>query len=66
MEEQRGYELPSVVERRAMRRQPRCETRMECLEQRINTLTKLVSTLVVALGQNVVNVAPIIPRDPSC
>ena len=57
MEEQEDDELPSVVERRAARHQPRLERRTERLEQRIDTLTELVSTLVEALGQNVANVA---------
>ena len=41
--------------------QPRCETRMECLEQSIDTLIELVNTLVAALGQNAANVTPAIP-----
>ena len=61
MEEQEGDEPPFVEERRAARCQPRRETRMKRLEQCIDTLTKLVSTLVVALGQNAANVAPTIP-----
>ena len=40
---------------------PRCETRMERLEQRIDTLTELVGALLVALGQNAANAAPAIP-----
>ena len=61
MEEQEGDELPPVVERRVARRQPLCEMRMEHLEQCLDTLTELTSTLVVALGQNAANVAPAIP-----
>ena len=38
-----------------------CETRMERLEQRIDTLTELVNTLVVALGQKAANMALAIP-----
>ena len=34
---------------------------MECLEQRIDTLTELVNTLVTGLGQNAANVTPAIP-----
>ena len=62
MEEQEGNELPPVVERKVVRHQPRCETSMERLEQRLDTLTELVSTLVAALGQNAANVAFAIPR----
>ena len=61
MEEQEGDKLPPVVERRLVRHQPHCETRTECLEQCFNILTKLVRTLVAALGQNASNVAPAIP-----
>ena len=61
VEEQEGEEPPCVVGRRAVRHQPRCETRTEHLEQRINTLTELVNTLVTALGQNATNVALTIP-----
>ena len=61
VEEQEGDEPLSVVERKVARRQPHCKTRMECLEQCIDTLTELISTLVVALGQNVFNVALTIP-----
>ena len=35
--------------------------RTECLEQCLDTLTELVSTLVMALGQNAANVALAIP-----
>ena len=41
--------------------QPHRETRMKCLKHRLNTLTELVSTLVMALGQNATNMAPAIP-----
>ena len=34
---------------------------MERLEQRLDTLTELVSTLIAALGQNAANVAFAIP-----
>ena len=61
VEEQEGGELPPMVERRAARHQPRHEMRMKRLEQRIDTLTELVNTLVAALGQNATNVAPSIP-----
>ena len=47
--------------RRAARHQPHSETRTEHLEQDIDTLTKLVNTLVAALGQNATNVALAIP-----
>ena len=57
VEEQEGDELPPVVERRVARHQPHCEMRMEHLEQCLDTLTELTSTLVVALGQNAANVA---------
>ena len=56
MKEQEGDEPPPVAERRATRCQPRRETRTKHLEQRINTLTELVNTLVAALGQNAANV----------
>ena len=49
-EEQEGDEPPPVAGRREMRRQPHRDARMERLEQRIDTLTKLVNTLVAALG----------------
>ena len=61
VEEQEGDEPPPMARRRAARCQPRHETRTECLEQRIDMLTELVNTLVVALGQNMANVAPTIP-----
>ena len=61
IEEQEGDEPPRVARRRMTRRQPRCETRTESLEQRIDTLTELVNTLVIALGQNAANVTPAIP-----
>ena len=65
MEEQEGDEPSSVARRRAVRRQPRCETRTERLKQCIDTLIELVNTLVAALGQNVVNVTPaILPGIP--
>ena len=59
MEEQEGDEPPPMVERRAAT--PRHETRIERLEQHMNTLIELVNTLVAALGQNTANVAPAIP-----
>ena len=43
------------------RHQPHCETRTERLEQRIDTLTELVNTLVTTLGQNEANATPAIP-----
>ena len=61
VEEQGGDELPPVVERRAARRQPHDETKMERLEQCLDTLTELFSTLIAALGQIATNVAPAIP-----
>ena len=61
VKEQEGEEPPRVVGRRVARRQPHGETRTEHLEQRIDTLTELVNTLVTALGQNAANVAPAIP-----
>ena len=61
VEEQEGDEPPPVVERRVARSQPRREMQTKHLEQSIDTLTKLVSTLVAALGQNAANVAPAIP-----
>ena len=57
MEEQEGDEPPLVVERRASRR----EIRTECFEQHIDTLIKLLNTLVLALSQNAANMAPAIP-----
>ena len=63
MEEQEGDKLPPVTEMRVARRQPCSETRMERLKQRIDMLTELVSTLVVALGQNAANMAPVIPPE---
>ena len=60
VEEQEGDELPPVAERRAARHQPFRETRIECLEQRLDMLMEVVSTLVMALGQNAANVAPAI------
>ena len=59
--EQEGDEPPPVVKRRAARRQPLRETGMELFEQRIDTLTELVNTLVAALDQNAANVTPVIP-----
>ena len=61
MEEQKGGEPPRVVGGKVARRQPRCETRIEHLGQRIDTLTELVNTLATVLGQNVASVAPAIP-----
>ena len=61
VEEQEGDKLPPVVERRTTRRQPCRDMRTERLEQRIDTLTKLVNTLVAALGQTATNVTPTIP-----
>ena len=61
MDEQKGGGPPPVARRRATRHQPRRETRTECLEQRIDILTELVSTLVTALGQNAANAIPAIP-----
>ena len=61
MEEQEDDDLPPVVERNAARRQPHREMRTERIEQRIDTLTELVSTLVATLGQNEGNVALAIP-----
>ena len=61
VEEQQGDELPPVAERKATRCQPRREMRTKCLEHHLDTLTKLVSTLVMTLGQNAVNVASAIP-----
>ena len=46
--------------KKATRLQPRREIRTERLEQCIDTLTELVSTLVAAFGQNTANVAPAI------
>ena len=48
--EQEGDEPLPVARGRAARRQPRHEMRTEHLEQRIDTLTALVNTLVAALG----------------
>ena len=42
-------------------RQPHREKRTKHLEQRIDMLTELVNTLVMALGQNAANVTPTIP-----
>ena len=61
MEEQEGDELPPVVKRRVARRQPCHETRTEHLEQCLDMLIELVSTLVAALGQNAANMAHAIP-----
>ena len=61
VEEQEGDELPTMVEMRAARRQPCREMRTKSFEQRLNTLTELVSTLVVAFGENEANMAPAIP-----
>ena len=61
VEEQEGNKPPSVARRRTTRHQPRRETRTKCLEQRIDTLTDLVNTLVTALGQNATNATPTIP-----
>ena len=60
--EQEGDEPPLMASRRPARHQPRCETKMECLEQRIDTLTELVNTLVTALGENATSVTPAIPK----
>ena len=59
----KGDKPPPVAKRRTTRPQPqpRRETRTECLEQRIDTLTELINTLVTALGQNAANVTPAIP-----
>ena len=66
VEEQEGDEPPPVARGRATRRQPRYEARTEHLEQRIDTLTELVNTLVAVLGQNASNMTPaILPGDPS-
>ena len=61
VKEQEGDEPPLVGRRRKARRQPHRETRKECIEQLINTLTELVNTLVAAFGKNAANVAPAIP-----
>ena len=61
VEEQEGDEPPLVARRRVTRHQSCRETRTERLEQRINTLTELVNTLVIALSQNAANVTPAIP-----
>ena len=47
-EEQKGNKQPPMARRQMTRRQPRREKRTECLEQRIDTLTELVDTLVTA------------------
>ena len=61
MKEREGYELLPLAERRAAGCQPHREMRTEHLKHRLDTLTELVNTLVTALGQNIVNVAPAIP-----
>ena len=61
VEEQEGDEPLPMARGRAARRQPRCDARTECLEQRIDTLTELINTLVVALGQNAANMTPVVP-----
>ena len=61
VEEREGEELPPLTKRRVAKCQPRREMRTKCLEHRLNTLTALGSTLVVALGQNTTNVALAIP-----
>ena len=61
MEEQEGDEPLPVARRRAARCKPRCDARIEWLEQRIDMLTELLNTLVTIFGQNAANVAPAIP-----
>ena len=61
VEEQEGNEPPPVARRRLERHQPCRETKMEHLEQHIDTLTQLVNTLVAALDQNAANMTPVIP-----
>ena len=65
MEEQEDNEPPLMAGTRTTRHQPHRETRTECLEQRIDTLTELVNTLVAGLGQNTANATPtILPGIP--
>ena len=61
VKEQEGDEPPLMARRRTTRHQPRRETRIEHLEQRIDKLTELVNTLVTNLGQNAANVTHAIP-----
>ena len=61
MEEQEGDEPPPMARRRTTKHQPHRETRTKHLEQRIDTLTELVNTLVTTLGQNAANATPAIP-----
>ena len=61
MEEQEGDKLPLVLEKRVARWKPHHETRMKHLDQCLDTLFELFSTLVAALGQNATNVALAIP-----
>ena len=61
VEEQKGNKTPPVAWRRPARHQPHRQKKTESLEQLIDTLTKLLNTLVVSLGQNAANVTPAIP-----
>ena len=61
VEEQEGDKPPPVARKRTTRHRPHRETRTERLEQRSDTLTELVNTLVTTLGQNVANATPAIP-----
>ena len=61
LEDQEGNELPPVVDKRIARHLSHRETRIERLEQCLDTLIELVSTLVAALDQNAATVAPAIP-----